>query len=223
VNNLKQMHLAAILYNEDNAGYYPLGVIRINTPPSGQQIITPTWYAAMADYTGDGRREQVTAAQRGRTFTGSGVNQEMTAFGASTPFTCPVARGLTTEQGYNPLAMAGQDVDYAISAVPAGTDWSNGWWKPGPVRAFAEPAGTFMLRDAVSMSQGLMQPEVATYVTTPGRVKNGHRHDYTANYVFYDGHAETGWTIDRSWETLRKLIVGTAAEKNEGRIFWYGR
>ncbi len=207
-SNLRQQGLAAGSYQSDNKHYNPIACMAPAPYYGGNNApLVERWYKAVDPYLGNSQLWDY--VKRKRTF----IGYEMTSPGIASPYTCPATRGVArSTYGITSNCLAAYDADYAMNAsftgYSMGADAATGrrFWYETPKRDAMNPAKAWLLSDGDTWFSGSAYESYASTsaaIEMTGGIFTGSlweprlkyvRHtNETTNYLFGDGHAETGW------------------------------
>ncbi len=206
-SNMRQLGVAAAAYQQNNKQFFPIAVMFPATAANPIPVaLAEMWYKTLDIYLGEA--QMYTYAKRKRTI----LSGQIASPGIASVYACPATRGKIQTTLADPTdCFGGMNADYALNACFTG--YSSGYqastgkrfWFETPKRNAANPSAAFLMTDgnagdgssylSYAATGSYYETTGAIYTTLPDYRMNYVRHtNRTANYLFADGHAQTGWT-----------------------------
>lgn len=211
-SNMRQLSVASHTYRQDYNQYLPIAVMQSPIFPAVATPVplVPMWFKAIDPYLGDAQMWDYT--KRKRTTAPANGEIEVVGAGKASVYACPATRGRIRGTSADTSDCFGAyNVDYAINGSFTGfgkdLNAQRRFWYETPKRNAPNPSKAFHLTDgnagAASAINTLVYGSAAfreetgliynASTQTDYRMKTVRHSNRTCNYLFGDGHAETGW------------------------------
>jgi prepilin-type N-terminal cleavage/methylation domain-containing protein/prepilin-type processing-associated H-X9-DG protein len=240
--NQRQQGLACASYQGDNKGYNPIGYMAPLGSDGNPNPMVSMWHRAIDPYVGGAGLWDYTKRKREVAYVDS--KWEVRNPGIASIYSCPATRGpMRYTYGWTFDCYGAWDCDYAINASFTGQSPSLGtpgvrYWYETPKRNAMNPSKAWLTTEGDTWF-GNNYPSYADgayYELTGGiyvntlwepRMKFTRHTNSTANYLFGDGHAETGWeyakTVYHAYGpdfTVRNLFWRGQDRRPDGQVFY---